>query len=573
MRRLRVTACLAAAAGTLIGCCALVAPAASASTGFIDVESFTVDSATGNPGLLSVQIASDMPLTSLTVSVLAAGSTTPALTLPMSDFATSAQDGTGDYGPWTLSSPITTGQLPVGSYNVEVTAASADATVTDAPAGVLDFLNEVTFPTFTSNGTTFDFDNQNVTFTGTADVTAPGGTPQPFGTEPLVLEDNDGDSYPFTTAADGSFTITVAAKTNAYSVEYVSDATTEGSSAPITITVTPFTTSMTAALSVPHARSGQADSVSGTLTYSDGGVSTGLANTTVSLYSDYYVGATPTATAVTDQNGKFTMPVPTTDGSLTWTLESTASEYFDAASASLPMTVAEPNYVTSFRASLSAYGVVTVTGCVGASSGTAEIQYATRPSGPWTNLGAWKPLQGTGCGNFGQVYQGTYNARLTSAYYRATYIANNDHEGAVSKSVHLSRLLTKITSFRVSPRSGAENSHFTVSGRLWAENKKGRFGGYAHRKVILVFHIDGSWYRYPHEMTTNSAGDFSGRFPIYDSTPVFAQYNGDKTHFASATSRIKIKETRASATAAASSAARARTFPLAPPLARQLQAS
>jgi hypothetical protein len=480
-----------------------------------------------------------MPITSLTVAIVPSGGGTALLSLPMTDFTVPANDGNGSYGVWTLTSPITTIQLPVGTYEVDVTAASSDASITGLLAGTLSFVNEVSFPTFSSSGTTFSYDNQNVTFTGTATVLAPGGTPAPLASQPLVLMPG---SQPVMTATDGSFSVAVPAQSASFYVESQRTPTTAyATSSLIAITVTQFPVTMNAALTVPHPKYGQPDQATGTLTYVDGGVTKPLAGTTVSLYSS--LGATPTATAVTDSNGKFAMPVPTTQDDA-WIVQSPASTYFAAAAASLPMTVAQPNYIRNFRASMNAFAQVQVSGCVGTSSGNAEVQYAAGPSGPWHNLGRWA-FHGIGCTGSGAEFSGTYNARLASAYYRAVYTASYSFQGAVSNSVHLSRLFTKITSFKVSPQRVAAGGHFTVSGRLWAQGKHGKWSPYGHRRLIVVFRYQGTWYRYQGEPKTSAAGWFSGRFVVYASSPVFAQYNGDATHFASASNRIQVTRTRA----------------------------
>ncbi len=460
-----------------MGCGALVAPAAAASTGYIDVGADSAASRPGNPGLLSVSIESGMPITSLTVTIVPAAGGSALPSLPMSDFSIPAADGTGAYGTWTLTSPITTSELAIGTYAVDVTAASADASISDVPAGSLAFLSQV----------------------------------------------------------------------------------------PVTLT---------AKLAATHIVAGQSDQAEGTLTYSDNGSPRGAGDVLISLYQG--PGTAAIATAFTNASGQFTIPIPDGYSSTLWLVQSQATTDFSvSAVVSLPMTTAQPNFILGFRASLDPFAVVHVTGCVGVSGGKAEVQYAASAKGRWRYLGGWSP-NGHGCqvgDTTGNEYSGSYDARLASAYYRVAYASSYQIQGVTTKSVHLAKLFTKITSFQVSPRSGAESSRFRVSGRLWAENGHGKFAPYARRKVVLVLHIDGGWFRYKHEMTTSSAGDFSGRFPIDDSTPVFAQYNGDNTHFASATNRVKIRETRAGGTSAAlNPALQLVPLQLALPLAHVLQA-
>ena len=552
MRRLWLSCALIAAVAVLTGGGGLAATAASASTGYISVEPNSAGSPAANVGLLSFSMGSDMPVTSMTVDIVPAGSSTPALSLPMTDFTVPANNGTGYYGTWTLTTPITTTQLPLGSYSVEVTAASADASISDVLAGTLGFLDEVSFPTFTSNGTTFNFDNKDVTFTGTADVLSPGGTPAPFGNEPLVVTDLGSVTVPVTTKADGSFSVTIPAETANFWMEYQGDSTTaEGLSTPIAISVSQLQVTMAARLSVRHAKYGQPDKVTGTLTYTDNSGGHSLGGTTVSLYSYYYPGATPTATTVTGSNGAFSMAVPTTSSD-TWTVMSAASEYFASASANLPMTVAQPNFFAHFHAKLDAFGIVHVTGCVATTSGTVVVQYRAKKSGTWYRLGHLT-YNGYVCHlgkKSGYEFAGSMYARLASAYYRGAYLANLQEQGATSAAVHLSRLFTRITSFRVSPRHfSGSGGHFHASGRLWAENKHGKWTAYGNRKLIVVFRYQGTWYRENFEPKTNSAGWFSGRFPVYSSTPVFAQYNGDAAHFASASKRVRITDSATSSAA------------------------
>ena len=145
----------------------------------------------------------------------------------------------------------------------------------------------------------------------------------------------------------------------------------------------------------------------------------------------------------------------------------------------------------------------------------------------------------------GYEYSWHFFARLASAYYRVEYVATYQTQGAATKAVHLARLFTKITNFRISPTHVPARGHFTVSGRLWAQGKRGKWSPYGHRRLIVVFNYQGTWYRYVGEPKTTSAGWFKGRFLIYDTSPVFAQYNGDAIHFASASKRIKVTDTGA----------------------------
>src|SRR5215472_5671121 len=75
-----------------------------------------------NVGLLSVTLAASSNITSLTVSLFDVCGGTDKLDLPISAFTVPPNQGDGSYHAWTLTNPINTGQLVIGSYCVEVTA-------------------------------------------------------------------------------------------------------------------------------------------------------------------------------------------------------------------------------------------------------------------------------------------------------------------------------------------------------------------------------------------------------------------------------------------------------------------
>jgi hypothetical protein len=58
--------------------------------------------------------------------------------------------------------------------------------------------------------------------------------------------------------------------------------------------------------------------------------------------------------------------------------------------------------------------------------------------------------------------------------------------------------------------------------------------------VIVVFRYHRTWYRYRYEPVTSGTGWFKHTFRVNASSPFFAQYNGDSTHFACASTRINI---------------------------------
>src|ERR1700722_833910 len=239
---------LLGAAMVTLGGVALPASAAEVSSGLLNVLTTSAVSPTSSVGTVSVTIAASSPLTSLVVSVYSDGA--DQLDLPMSDFIQPGDDGDGQYGTWTLSIPITTSQLNPGAYQVMVSATdSGGDSLTNVPVGPLDFLNVVEYPGFTDTGTSFSYDNQDITFAGKAVVLAPDGTTTPLASQTLTVAGQDGDPT-VETGADGSFSLTFPAPQNGYCWLYNNgDADTEANSThPINLTVRSLTVHIPAKL-------------------------------------------------------------------------------------------------------------------------------------------------------------------------------------------------------------------------------------------------------------------------------------------------------------------------------------
>ena len=560
---LRLLPALAAAASLTaslaVSSAAEAATASPATTNFIDVQTAPNGvSPSADVGSVSVNIAATSPLTSLTVSVYSGvgafasscSGGTDVLDLPLSAFVQPANDGNGQLGTWTLSSPITTSQLSLGNYEVCLTAADQGGDTADSIVGPLYYLNTVEFPTFTASRTSFSFDHQDVTLAGVAQLLAPDGTTTPFGGQTLSVT---GPDFLLTTAAvtsaDGSFSVSFQVPMSGpYWVFYNNDGSTGGSSAIANLNVSTLSVRLTAALTASHVKEGQRVFVHGTVTYAENGVRKPEAGAKVLLcnidtgYScNGQVPSSTTNSTVTDAHGKFTMRVPST-GSTTWTVATLQSIYFHPAAVNRSLSVALRNAITNFKAKVSSFAVVTYSGCVIAQPSGVVIEYAAKKTGPWRRLKIKPVDDGSLCTpghGTGLAFSGTAIAHLAAAYYRAVFPASRQWQLAVSRSVFLRKYLTKITSFSVTPRNAVKGDHIRVSGRLWAENGHGRWQPYGQRRVLVVFRYRGAWYRYRVEPKTSKAGWFSGRFPVYSSSRYFSQYDGDKAHFACASTIIK----------------------------------
>ena len=142
------------------------------------------------------------------------------------------------------------------------------------------------------------------------------------------------------------------------------------------------------------------------------------------------------------------------------------------------------------------------------------------------------------------------NAPDQNAYYRLRFAGTQTLRVSVSKVRHLWREDTRITDFKVSPRHVHAKGAITISGRLWRAattpalqvlaGQPAPWTPYAGRKVAIMFIYHGAAYVFNSKPKTNSQGDFSGLFTAYVTAKWLAQYNGDKTHFASPSPHVKV---------------------------------
>ena len=175
-----------------------------------------------------------------------------------------------------------------------------------------------------------------------------------------------------------------------------------------------------------------------------------------------------------------------------------------------------------------------------------QIEYAPKLGGPWRSLGTLGLTWGDGCrvgGHLGGRFSGQFTAKLPAAYYRAVYRATPDWQATASDAVYLHRILTKIATFSVTPRSVARNGSVTVSGHLLALGSSGTWHAYGDRTVMVIYKYKGIWYRYKYEPVTSASGWFKASFTAHASSPFFAQYDGDATHFACASRRVDVAVT------------------------------
>ncbi len=163
---------------------------------------------------------------------------------------------------------------------------------------------------------------------------------------------------------------------------------------------------------------------------------------------------------------------------------------------------------------------------------TISIQYSASSAGPWKLLGTLRMNnQGGGVCPVNAGFYSNLRIKLANAYYRASFAATPDYQATVSKSVHLWKYLTRMTSVSVSPTSVAKGGNITVKGKL-QQYAGGKWRAYGGRRVLIVLRPAGhkKWY-WIEKVTTSASGAFSKTFADPVSASWTAAYEGDATHF------------------------------------------
>jgi hypothetical protein len=552
-RRLAVSAALAVAAA--VPCILPLSQAAGANTG---ITVMSISSPADNVGQMVVETDSSTPVSALAVELLAGTPLQPVLNV--TDFSLTATFGTEEV--WTLQDPITPDQLPLGQYTASVTATDTGGdSLAGSDVGVFDYVIETTV-TLAVAPASVNYNDQGVTFTGQATEWLPGATAtQALGQQQIVIDGPgpDGSGGAVTdTDANGDFTASATVMPGNFQAIISSTATMTGSASEqvqVTAAVDPIT--LTAHLTSATVKYGQPDSVTGTVQYKPGPAESfqPLAGTTVTL-NDFQPGS-PQVTVVTGPLGTFTASLPKVTADEDWTVQAGGGPFLDPAAQNLAVNVLLPTALRHVKMVLSTLAALSVQGCLAVTSpggagvsptSTITLQDARGAAGPWKKLATIRPVfsgVSSYCGAGMSVWQTTVTTPLANGYYRLSFAGNSGLQPSVGEVLHRWRHLTRITSFTITPHRIAANGAVTVSGRLWRDTSS--WHPYASRKIVIMFTWHRKLYYFLHELRTDSAGYFSGRFALNVTAAWTAQYDGDKTHFASASPAIKIIVSNAAA--------------------------
>jgi hypothetical protein len=535
---------------------ALAVPAALAA-GSITV---TASSPAGNDGDLQLAFTATTAITSFTAHVLTQHGT-DVLDLPESDFTLTS--GSTSAGTWTVSTPISTSQLTLGSYNVTVDAQdSGGDSLTGTAAGTLAFVIQPTV-TLSASPTTLTYLQPTATLSGTVTGTWPDGTTGPLAGQTVQFSSTGASVSNAVTGSSGDFSVQVPEGGGGTIVASVSGPTLADASSPsVTVTASTAPTEITDNVSTTTASYGQTVTVTGTLTYNPGTGFVPLTGMTV----DVDVPGSPAFSApVSDQSGSFSTTFTILQpGAVTvnfnegQTPDSGYPLLASATATSASISLTYPTSITQFSAGVNSFGQLSVRGCLNIAGvpavdelylGSAmTIQYATSPAGPWTRLGT-VPLgqattgDGLSCGvtEAVGVFGGTLQVKLASAYYRAYFGGQTDQDygSSTSSPVLAAKTLTEITGLRVSATRVAKGARITFTGKLLQYTSGWK--AYGHQTILIVYRKPGSkTFYWIVKATTNSAGDFRATVKDTFTASWSADYEGNASHYACGAKLIKV---------------------------------
>jgi hypothetical protein len=548
MSRSKVSVVLALAVA-LLGAGSGVAAAGGAASAATDpITIVSAGSPAGSVGDLTVVADSTVSITAMTADLVPFNSPgqPPALSPVLAETGTASTASGQIQSTWSVATPITESQLPLGDYQINVDVTFSDATTTSlADAGVLGFGDQLTF-TVSANHTQVSYDNQAVIVSGSVTGLNPDGSTTPFAGKTITMAGTVGGNASIPTDGNGDFTVTLKPHGGDWVLfEANINSGSQGQSPTITFTARTDPVKVTASLSAATVTYGNRVTATGTVTYEPTSSYVPLPGHIVEIYETQDPHA-PVASATTNASGHFSVVLPNVAGDTRWTFDgggAAADPYLDQASVSLPMKVNLPIAITGFHASLSQYWQLSYGGCVGFArsipgsyvQASLVIQYAPRPSGPWRTLNVETQLSG-GCGNQGARFSGTATAPVNYAYYRAYERAVPSDGGtdpgrtaAASAAVLAWKYADRITGLSVSPRSLAAGGNLTVKGQL--QYYRSGWHDYGSQLVYIVYRAKGSstWY-WIVKVKANSAGRFSATFRDWTSATWSAVYEGNSTH-------------------------------------------
>jgi hypothetical protein len=561
----RLAACgVFAIAALLVG---LTATAADASSGVITVLS--ASSPASSVGSLSIELESTTPVVPSSISAQLSASGTNVVTVSDFDLTGGSNTG-GTVTTWTVATPITVAQLPLGTYTIGVSASDTGGdTASVSDAGTLAYLIQPTI-TLAASPSTVSY-GQTLTFSGTVTGLFPDGSEQPLAGQPVTISAN---APAATTDSSGNFSVSVqAGPTTIYdatSFDAGIDTATvaNGFSNSADITIAPDPVQLTAQLSSNAVSYGTAVTLSGQISFESGTTWLPFTGATIGVFNNYF-GPFPNYidpyyaiddSLVADNSGDFTVSLPVTGPEQLqafYAPPTDASAWFDLpAAVNLPLSVVLPDGLSQVTASLTPAGGVSLSACldVDTPAGASyvnpvsvipdvpdvQFQYAGSPAGPWKTLISAAPTAaGANSNGTAECYSGQAKAPGTSEYYRAETDGSVNFQPATSSAVHASIDPTRFGSFTVAPSRPKAGRPVTVAGLL--QQHASNWRSLARQKVQVIFRAKGSkTWTVLRTLTTRASGRFSAVIRLRHSGLLSARYLGDKTDLQCSARQIRI---------------------------------
>lgn len=571
IKRVNVAALCAAA---LVCGLVLSLPGMAHAAGSITVIS--AGSPAAHAGELSVTIESSSAVVpgSITAELQAPGDSSPALTLTDFTLTSGTNSGSGGTTTWTVSSPITQAELPLGSYAISVQAAnSGGQTANVSDIGTLNF---IIYPTLTLSISPMTVSyGQTVTLSGTETGLYPDGTIAPLaGQEIFYLPGSTA-----VTDADGNYSISLEGGIGnglyLYDPTSVQVEATDTAAAAVSNEVTEAVTTdpmrFTGLSLSPATVSYPAGvSVSGTVSYESDGTWLPWADSTVSASAVRELelcdgcaelGPWPDQSGA---DGSFTIAIPGPMAPDSYSIRQGESDLDDTPWFSVPsVTVKVPVHhvplrVTSMTAALNTKGDVALSVCgdprlVLGDPGDMSpfprgtFEYATSRSGPWK----WVRGASSVTAVYGPPthYNGCYRAKVKapgqSVYYRLVTPAGTAYQSMTSSAFRATKPAgSDITRLRVTPTSIRAGSQVKVTGVLNFKPSQPERDGL---KIRILFRRSGSrkWTvaktvaTYP--AASGFSKDFAAKISLHASGSVAASFYGTLLIFPSKSASVFVR--------------------------------
>jgi hypothetical protein len=520
-------------------------------------------------GSLSIELESTTPIvpSSISAEISAGGSKV----LTVSDFNLTAGNNTGGtVTTWTVATPITVTQLPLGTYTIGVSASDTGGDTANVPdAGTLAFLVQPTI-TLSTSPSSVSY-GQTLTFSGTVMGLFPDGTEQPVADQPVSITPRIGA----TTDSSGQFTVSVQAgpatlgsdtSSESFDAEIDTPTVARAFSNLAKITIIQDPVQFTAQLSSDAVIYGTPVTVSGEIRFESGNTWLPFAGATIGVSNNMKDGGSPrdfaiSVNAAADASGDFTVVLPITGPELFTAFyddQSPGDPWFSQPAVfKLPLSVVLPDGLSGLKATLTPAGGVSVAACLDIANPAAtayyvnpvsvipdvpnvQFQYASSPTGPWKTLISVAPTAvGPNSDGTAECYSGKATAPGTSDYYRAMTDGSINFQPATSSVVKASIDPTRFESFTAAPSRPKVGQPVTVAGQL--QQRTSGWHSLAHQKVQVIFRAKGSkTWTVLRTLTTRANGRFSARIRIRFNGLLSARYLGNHADLACSASGIRI---------------------------------